>query len=98
MKLPAPSLLLLAAQLLSFLLNAQTEASTPSDTTFLMQEIPRNWGFYLHSDQDIFQKSYNEDRNYTMGISLGVFGDFADKNKLGLPWVRRKIDGWLGFD
>ncbi len=47
-------------------------------------------------DQDAFTP-YNEDRNYTMGVSVGYSGKFADKNYLIFPWVRKKVDWLLGL-
>lgn len=55
-------------------------------------------GFYIYSDQDVFLKKFNEDRNYTMGLHLGVFGPFADENYLGIPFLRKKVDHFFGFD
>lgn len=45
-------------------------------------------------DQDAFAPAYNEDRNYTMGFSLGYTGKIADKNYLVFPWMRKGMD-WL---
>ena len=36
-------------------------------------------GVYVLTDQDVLQKPYNEDRNYTMGILIGAYG----------PWAKR---------
>ncbi len=33
--------------------------------------------------------------NYTAGLRLGFYGELADHNYLGLPIIRRKVDGWL---
>lgn len=60
--------------------------------------VTRNTGFYLLFDQDVFAPAYNEDRNYTMGLNIGVFGPFADKNAFGLPFLRKKVDHFFGFD
>ena len=55
-------------------------------------------GFYIYSDQDVLVNKFNEDRNYTMGLHLGAFGPFADKNYLAIPYLRKKIDHFFGFD
>jgi hypothetical protein len=47
-------------------------------------------------DQDAFS-GYNEDRNYTMGISIGYAGKFADNDWLLFPWLRKKADWLFGF-
>jgi len=60
--------------------------------------VSKPTGFYLYSDQDRFLNKYNEDRNYTMGVNLGIFGPVADKNYLVVPWLRKKVDHLLGVD
>ena len=54
--------------------------------------IYKTTGFYLYTDQDLFVGKHNEDRNYTMGVNLGIFGPVADRNYWGLPWLRKKVD------
>ncbi len=56
-------------------------------------------GFELSIDQDYFadflrDKPYT-DRNYTIGLRIGMYGELADHPYLGLPWVRNKVDEFL---
>ena len=60
--------------------------------------VSKPTGFYLYSDQDRFFDKYNEDRNYTMGANIGIFGPVADKNYLLFPWLRKKVDVLFGVD
>jgi len=53
----------------------------------------RDQSISLIIDQDAFSP-YNEDRNYTMGFSLGYSGRYADRNYLVFPWFRKGAD-WL---
>ena len=87
------SFLLLASLIASSELRAQTEGSADEDTNFIVQEIPRSLGFYLHTDQDAFQNAFNEDRNYTMGVSIGVFGELRrGMLRIGSPNTSRQQD------
>ena len=57
-------------------------------------------GIELAFDSDSFADGIREsdeveDRNYTTALRLGIYGAWADNNYLGLPWVRRKLDGLL---
>ena len=57
-------------------------------------------GVELAFDSDSFADGIREsdevaDRNYTTALRLGIYGAWAEKDYLGLPWVRRKIDGLL---
>lgn len=76
---------------------AQTESAIGADS-IIIEKTKRQAGIFVLTDQDVFQKAYNEDRNYTMGILIGVYGPFTDKNYLLFPFLRKKIDGLLGFD
>lgn len=55
-------------------------------------------GVELSIDSDRFADGFREsdevaDRNYTAGLRVGIYGALANHNYLGLPWVRRKVDG-----
>ncbi len=61
-------------------------------------------GAEISIDQDAFadwvrKKSEAEgdlpyfDKNYTVALRLGFFGEYANSYYLGLPWVRERIDG-----
>jgi len=57
-------------------------------------------GVELSMDQDAFADAFREadtlaDRNYTIGLRVGIYGAWANHVYLGLPWVRQKIDGFL---
>ena len=57
-------------------------------------------GIELSIDQDYFadflqSDENNENRNYAISLRLGIYGELADHTYLGLPWVRRIIDGFL---
>lgn len=56
-------------------------------------------GFELSIDQDCFADFVRDtteiDRNYTIGLRLGFYGALANHDYLGLPWVRKRIDGFL---
>jgi hypothetical protein len=55
--------------------------------------------FTFLTDQDLFAKGKNEDRNYTMGVGI-LFSSsktneskiLINKNYLILPWIRKKLD------
>ncbi|MBC7776331.1 MAG: lipid A deacylase LpxR family protein [Phycisphaerae bacterium] len=68
------------------------QSGTAADSIF------KTTGFYFYTDQDFFVDKYNEDRNYTMGVNLGIFGPVADQNFLGMPWLRKKVDKFSGVD
>lgn len=55
--------------------------------------------FELSLDQDAFVDFLHDDPeeayNYTAGLRLGFYGDWANHIYLGLPWVRQKIDDFL---
>lgn len=59
----------------------------------LPPRIDTTWGFGLIADQDFFTPQ-NQDRNYTMGVSINVNGPVFDKNYLVLPLLRKGAD-WL---
>ncbi|MEJ0030041.1 MAG: lipid A-modifier LpxR family protein [Bacteroidota bacterium] len=44
------------------------------------------------TDQDFFFPPKNKDRNYTMGVSIGVSGPCWDKNSRVFPWLRKQVD------
>lgn len=57
-------------------------------------------GVELSYDSDSFADFIREsdevaDRNSTTALRVGIYGKWADLNYLGLPWVRRKVDGFL---
>ncbi|MBT8231456.1 MAG: DUF2219 family protein [Saprospiraceae bacterium] len=56
-------------------------------------------GFELSIDQDYFadfiRDTVTPDRNYTISLRLGFYGALANHDYLGLPWIRKKIDGFL---
>jgi len=57
-------------------------------------------GIELAFDSDSFADGIRDtsevaDRNYTTALRIGIYGAWADHNYLGLPWVRRKIDGFV---
>ena len=53
----------------------------------------------LSMDQDAFADFLHDDPtaayNYTTALRLGIYGEWANWDYLGLPWVRKKIDGFL---
>lgn len=55
--------------------------------------------FEVSIDQDAFADFLHDDPveayNYATGIRLGFYGELANSDFLGLPWVRKKIDGFL---
>ena len=55
--------------------------------------IDSSYGFGLIFDQDFFTPQ-NQDRNYTMGVSMNINGPVFDKNYLVLPLFRKGAD-WL---
>lgn len=62
------------------------------DTTYVKS------GVYAFTDQDVFRPKFNEDRNYTMGIQIGAYGDWTNRKKLIIPYLRDRIDQYLGLD
>ncbi len=52
---------------------------------------------YLKIDQDIFGGKFNQDRNYTMGVFLGVESVQSEKNYWGIPLLRKGIDYLAGI-
>lgn len=56
-------------------------------------------GFEINLDQDYFadflREGNNVDNNYTIAMRLGIYGELADHDYLGLPWVRRRVDEFL---
>jgi hypothetical protein len=57
-------------------------------------------GIELSIDQDYFSDflqdgENNENRNYATSLRIGIYGELADNTKLGLPWVRQAVDGFL---
>jgi hypothetical protein len=54
-------------------------------------------GFQILIEQDFFSKKYNEDRNYTMGVSLNLLGRKTDSFYFLVPIVRRGIEKLLGI-
>ncbi|MBY0476690.1 MAG: lipid A deacylase LpxR family protein [Chitinophagaceae bacterium] len=79
------SLLIISSLL--FVLNAYAQTAQRIDTTT---------GFGLIFDQDFFTPQ-NQDRNYTMGVSISVNGPLYDKNFLVVPWLRKGADRLFGI-
>jgi Uncharacterized protein conserved in bacteria (DUF2219) len=82
------SLLIIIILLTSLVSLAQPPKRSPAiDTTF---------GFGLIFDQDFFTPQ-NQDRNYTMGVSININGPVFDKDYLVLPWLRKGADKLFGI-
>lgn len=58
--------------------------------------IDSSRGIGLIFDQDFFTPQ-NQDRNYTMGVSINVRGPVYDKNYFILPWFRKGVDHLFGI-
>ncbi|NNE26306.1 MAG: hypothetical protein HKN09_05645, partial [Saprospiraceae bacterium] len=56
-------------------------------------------GVELSLDQDhladIIVGDPHFDRNYTIALRLGIYGEYANSTYLGLPFIREKIDGFI---
>lgn len=56
-------------------------------------------GFELSIDQDNYADFLRDsvllNRNHAISLRLGIYGEIADLDILGLPWVRKKIDGFF---
>ena len=56
-------------------------------------------GFEISIDQDnfadIIRDTVEADRNYAISLRLGFYGALANHDYLGLPWVRKRVDGFL---
>ncbi len=59
-------------------------------------KIDSTWGFGLIFDQDFFTPQ-NQDRNYTMGVSININGPVFDKNYFVLPLLRKGADCLFGM-
>lgn len=77
-------LLIISCLLSSLYCIAQRNRPVPIDSSY---------GFGLIFDQDFFTPQ-NQDRNYTMGVSMNINGPVFDKNYLVLPLLRKGAD-WL---
>lgn len=55
-----------------------------------------SYGFGLIFDQDFFTPQ-NQDRNYTMGVSININGPVYDKNYFVLPLLRKGADCLFGI-
>lgn len=55
-------------------------------------------GITLLADQDFFSPIGNEDRNYTMGVGIGVMGEKTGKDYLVLPFIRKSLDRLFQLD
>lgn len=62
------------------------------------QEYPIS-GYELSIDQDYFadflRDSIVEDRNYTIGLRAGFYGENANNPVFGLPWLRQTVDDFF---
>jgi len=73
-----------------FIASAQPPASRRAPV------LDSSYGFGLIFDQDFFTPQ-NQDRNYTMGVSINVSGPVFDRNYFVLPWLRKGADRLFGI-
>lgn len=56
-------------------------------------------GIEVSLDQDSYadfiRDSMTVDKNYTVAMRIGIYGELADHVYLGLPWIRQKVDNFF---